>query len=82
MYEQIVLTLTMLLGGNTTDEIFTAAQEIVMFETELAKVFRVHTMVVEQLHIKGNLAEHIRFSAYYHRRLLKYISALDQITIR
>jgi len=39
MHEEIVLALTMLLNGDTTEEIFNAAQEIVMFETELAKVF-------------------------------------------
>jgi len=39
MHEEIVLALTMLLNGDTTEEIFNTAQEIVMFETELAKVF-------------------------------------------
>ena len=38
MYEVIVLALTLLLNGDTTEEIFNAAQEIVMFETELARV--------------------------------------------
>ena len=40
LYEQIVIALTMLLDGNTTKEIFEAAQDIVMFETELAKVLK------------------------------------------